>query len=88
MSRQSKVDEICDQVREIFNPPRIRFLKIARYPASCGIRIGFDYRNGAKVITFSKKYLDEHSEDQLAGFLDKAGLSKLKENGDQHLELD
>ncbi|MDF1577481.1 MAG: hypothetical protein RQ753_01975 [Desulfurivibrionaceae bacterium] len=88
MTRQSKVDEICDHVRAVFNPPRIRFLKIAKYPASCGLRISFDYRNGVKTITFSKKYLDEHSEEQLAGFLDKAKLAKLMENGDQHLELD
>lgn len=88
MTKQSKVDEICEQVRKTFNPPRIRFLKIPEYPASRGMRIGFEYRNGVKVITFSKRYLDDHSEDQLADFLDKIELSKLRKNGDQHLKLD
>ena len=88
MTHQSKVDEICSNVQEVFNPPRIKFMKISRYPASTGMRIGFDYRNGTKVITFSKRYLDEHSEDHLANFLDKSKLSKLSENGDQHLQLD
>lgn len=88
MTKQSKVDEICDHVRDVFNPPRIRFMKISGYPASCGMRIGFDYRDGSKVITFSKRYLDEHSEDQLADFLDNTKLSKLRKSGDQHLKLD
>ena len=88
MTRQSKVDEICDNVNKVFNPPKIRFLKIRRYPASTGMRIGFDYRNGNKVITFSKRYLDEHSEDHLANFLDSPKLSKLRKSGDQHLQLD
>lgn len=88
MSRQSKVDEICNHVRKVFNPPRIRFLKIPRYPAAHGIRIGFDYRNGTKIITFSKRYLDEHSKDQLAGFLDKPRQTQLRQSGDQHLELE
>ena len=88
MTQQSKVDGICDNVQEVFNPPKIRFLKIERYPASAGMRIGFDYRNGTKVITFSKRYLDENSEDHLASFLDQPKLSELSKNGDQHLQLD
>jgi hypothetical protein len=88
MTKQSKVDEICDNVQKIFKPSRIRFLKISKYPASTGMRIGFDYRNGNKVITFSKRYLDEHTEDHLANFLDKPKLSKLRKRGDQHLQLD
>jgi hypothetical protein len=88
MTIQGKIDEICNNVQEAFNPPQIRFLKISRYPASCGIRIGFDYRNGTKVITFSKKYLDEHSEAHLAKFLNKTSLSRLRMKGDQHLQLE
>lgn len=88
MTHQSKVDEICDNVQKVFNPPRIKFLKIDGWPASSGMRIGFDYRNDTKVITFSKKYIDEHSEDHLANFLDDTTLSRLKKNGDQHLQLD
>ena len=88
MTRQSTVDEICDNVRKVFNPPQIRFLKILRYPASTGMRIGFDYLNGTKTITFSKRYLDEHSENQLTNFLNDNTLSRLKKNGDQHLQLD
>jgi hypothetical protein len=88
MTIQGKVDEICNNVQQVFDPPKIRFLKIARWPASAGIRIGFDYRNSTKIITFSKKYLDEHSEDHLTNFLDKPKLSQLRKNGDQHLQLD
>jgi len=88
MTIQGKVDEICNNVQEVFNPPRIRFMKISRWPASAGIRIGFDYRNGTKIITFSKRYLDEHSESHLTNFLDKPKLSRLRKNGDQHLQLD
>lgn len=88
MTNQRKVDRICRNVQQIFNPPRIRFLKIPKWPDSCGIRIGFDYRNGTKVITFTKKFLDEHSEDHLANFLNDSTLSRLKKQGDQHLRLD
>lgn len=88
MTNQAKVDEICNNVQQVFNPSRIRFLKISSYPASNGMRIGFDYRNGAKIITFSEKYLEEHSEAHLTNFLDKPKLSKLRKNGDQHLQLD
>ena len=88
MTRQSKVDEICENVQKVFNPPQIRFMKILRYPASTGMRIGFDYRNGTKVISFSKRYLDEHSENHLANFLNGNTLSRLKKKGDQHLQLD
>jgi hypothetical protein len=88
MTNQGKVDEICDNVQKVFNPPRIRFMKISRWPASAGIRIGFDYRNSTKIITFSKRYLDEHSEDHLTNFLDKPKLSKLRKKGDQHLTLE
>jgi hypothetical protein len=88
MTIQSKIDEICNNVQEAFDPPQIRFLKISHYPASCGIRIGFDYRNGSKVITFSKKYLDEHSEAHLAKFLNETSLSRLSKKGDQHLLLE
>ncbi len=88
MTKQSKVDEICDNVQKVFNPSRIRFLKILRYPASTGMRIGFDYRNSTKIITFSKRYLDEHSENHLANFLNDNTLSRLKKKGDQHLQLD
>ena len=88
MTNQAKVDEICNSVEKVFNPPRIKFLKISRWPASAGIRIGFDYRNGTKTITFSKRYIDETPEEQLANFLDKQKLSKLKKRGDQHLTLE
>jgi uncharacterized protein (DUF1684 family) len=88
MTIQSKVDEICNNVQQVFNPPRIRFMKIASYPASTGIRISFDYRDNNKIITFSKRYLDEHTENHLANFLNNASLSALKQNGDQHLQLD
>jgi len=88
MTNQSKVDEICNNVQQVFNPPRIRFMKISSYPASAGMRIGFDYRNGTKIITFSKRYIDEHSETHLANFLDDASMSRLRETGDQHLRLD
>ena len=88
MTRQDKVDGICENVQKVFNPPKIRFLKIRGYPASTGMRIGFDYGNDNKIITFSKRYLDEHSEDHLANFLDKYKLSILRRKGDQHLQLD
>ena len=88
MSNQGKIDEICNNVQQVFNPPRIRFMKIASYPASNGLRISFDYRNNTKTITFSKKYLDEHSKDRLATFLTDDSLSTLKIKGDQHLRLD
>ena len=88
MTNQGKVDEICNNVQQVFNPPRIRFLKISGWPACTGMRIGFDYRNSTKVITFSKRYIDEHTEDQLTNFLDRPKLSKLRKNGDQHLNLD
>ena len=88
MTIQSKVDEICNNVQEVFNPPRIRFMKISSWPASSGIRIGFDYRNSTKIITFSKKFLDEHSETHLANFLNNSTLAKLRKTGDQHLQLD
>jgi uncharacterized protein (DUF1684 family) len=88
MSNQGKIDEICNNVQQAFNPPRIRFMKIASYPASNGLRISFDYRNNTKTITFSKRYLDEHSKAHLADFLNAASLSTLKINGDQHLRLD
>jgi hypothetical protein len=88
MTMQSKVDEICNNVQKVFNPAQIRFLKILRYPASTGMRIGFDYRNGVKVITFSKRYLDEHSVNHLANFLNDNTLSRLRKKGDQHLRLD
>ena len=88
MTNQGKVDEICNNVQQVFNPPRIMFLKISSYPASSGIRIGFDYRNSTKIITFSKKFLDEHSEAHLGNFLNNSSLSRLRKKGDQHLELD
>lgn len=88
MTIQSKVDEICNNVQQVFNPSRIRFMKISSWPASSGIRIGFDYRDSTKIITFSKKFLDEHSEDHLTNFLDKPKLSRLRRAGDQHLQLD
>jgi len=88
MTNQAKVDEICNNVQQVFNPPRIMFLKISNYPASSGIRIGFDYRNSTKIITFSKKFLDEHSESHLANFLNNNSLSRLRKKGDQHLQLD
>jgi len=88
MTKQSKVDKICGNVQRVFDPPRIRFLQITTYPANTGIRIGFDYRNNSKVITFSKRYLDNHSDADLADFLDRSKLSRLKQEGDQHLELD
>ena len=88
MTIQGKVDEICNNVQQVFNPPQIRFLKIAHYPAALGVRIGFDYQNNTKIITFSRKYLDEHSKAHLANFLNNTSLSKLKEKGDQHLCLD
>ena len=87
MTNQRKVDQICNNVREIFNPPRIKFLKIHSYPASAGMRIGFDYLDSAKVITFSKEYIDQHSTDKLANFLQKDTLAVLKKEGDQHLHL-
>ncbi|MCK4839072.1 MAG: hypothetical protein KAS94_09720 [Desulfobulbaceae bacterium] len=88
MTRQSTVDVICNNVKKAFNQPQIRFLKILRYPASTGMRIGFDYRNGTKIITFSKRYLDEHSGNHLDNFLNDNTLARLKKNGDQHLQLD
>ena len=88
MTEQAKVDGICNNVQQVFNPPRIKFMKIASYPASNGMRISFDYRDNTKIITFSKKYLDEHSKTHLANFLNNTSLSKLREKGDQHLELD
>ena len=88
MPKQRKVDEICNNVQEIFNPPRIRFMKISSYPASRGMRISFDYHDNTKIITFSKEYIDAHSEDNLANFLDKASLSKLRQEGEQHLRFD
>ena len=87
MTNQRKVDRICNNVKQVFDPPRIRFMKISSWPASTGMRIGFELRNGTKVITFSKRYIDENSEDRLANFLDKETLARLKENGDQHLQL-
>lgn len=88
MPKQRKVDEICNNVQQVFNPPRIRFMKISGYPASRGMRISFDYHDNTKIITFSKKYLDEHSETKLANFLDQNLLTKLRQDGDQHLQLD
>lgn len=88
MANQAKVDEICNNVQQVFNPPRIRFMKISSYPASNGMRIGFDYQNNTKIITFSERYLEEHSEAHLANFLNKSSLSRLRKEGDQHLQLD
>ena len=88
MTKQSKVDKICKNVQLVFNPPRIRFMKIATYPANNGMRISFDYRNNTKTITFSEGYIKKHSETDLANFLNNDALSRLKANGDQHLQLD
>ena len=88
MTRQTKIDGICDHVQAVFNPPRIRFLKIPRYPEAYGMKIGFDYRNGTKTITFSQRYINEHPEEFFSSFLDKTTLTMLKRNGDQHLRLD
>lgn len=87
MTNQRKVDQICKNVKQVFDPPRIKFMKISSWPASTGMRIGFDYRDGTKVITFSKRYIDENSEEQLANFLDKKTLSRLKMTGNQHLQM-
>lgn len=88
MTIQGKVDEICNNVQQVFDPPQIRFMKISSYPASNGMRISFEYRNSTKTITFSKRYLDEHSKNHLANFLNNASLSRLRNKGDQHLKLD
>jgi hypothetical protein len=88
MTKQSKVDQICKNVQLAFNPPRIRFMKIATYPANTGMRISFDYRNNTKTITFSAAYLSERSDTDLANFLTKDALTRLKAKGDQHLQLD
>ena len=87
MSKQGKVDEICNTVQKVFNPERIRFMKIASYPASTGMRISFDYHNDTKIITFSKEYIDQHSETYFANFIDKSLLSELSQEGEQHLRL-
>lgn len=88
MTKQSKVDRICKNVQRVFNPTRIRFMKIEGYPANNGMRISFDYRNNTKTITFSEDYIKEHSDSDLADFLNNDSLSRLKKNGDQHLQLD
>ncbi len=88
MTKQSKVDEICKNVQRVFNPSRIRFMKIETYPANNGLRISFDYRNTTKTITFSEGYIKKRSESDLAEFLNHDSLDRLKENGDQHLQLD
>ena len=87
MTNQRKVDQICNNVKQVFDPPRIRFVKISSYPASTGMRISFDYLNNTKTITFSKEYLDENSTNKLANFLQKDTLARLKKEGDQHLRL-
>jgi len=88
MTKQSKVDNICKNVQRVFKPQRIRFLKISTYPANAGMRISFDYRDHTKTITFSEGYIKEHSDSDLADFLERDDLSKLKAKGDQHLQLD
>lgn len=88
MTVQAKVDEICNNVQQVFDPPQIKFIKIAHYPAALGLRISFDYQHNTKTITFSKKYLDEHSKSHLANFLNENSTAKLKKKGDQHLRLD
>ncbi|MBU0479700.1 MAG: hypothetical protein KKG47_01230 [Proteobacteria bacterium] len=87
MTRQSKINDICNHVQDVFNPPQIRFLKIARYPEAYGMRIGFEYRNGTKTITFSQHYINAHPAEHFRSFLDPDKLSKLRKTGDQHLEL-
>ncbi|MBU0676249.1 MAG: hypothetical protein KJ950_16540 [Proteobacteria bacterium] len=88
MTQQSKVDKICNNVQQAFNPPRIRFMKIVGYPANTGMRISFDYRDNTKTITFSEGFISKHSESDLANFLNHDVLSRLKEKGDQHLQLE
>ena len=87
-AEKAEADGICDHVQAVFNPPRIRFLKIPRYPEAYGMKIGFDYRNGTKTLTFSQRYINEHPEEFFSNFLDKTTLTKLKRKGDQHLNCD
>ena len=87
MTNQSKVDQICKNVEMVFNPPRIRFMKLSGWPASAGMRISFDHQNNTKTITFSKEYIEKHSKDHLAKFLSCDPLTKLRREGDQHLFL-